>query len=132
MSSIPTAKSLYVKIKYLLSTPNVIANCSLMKTWNQLMSELSFPALDTLPTQGVRVFNLMLSVLCVSTRPTKALILGGCPVALVQHTVMIKYLVFWPLNSKNFLATIYLLMFLLISRVYEIMKNLKPLFHLTC
>ena len=116
LSSLPTARSLYMKAKKLLSN-NIKSNCNThlqtltvqckfadsaqledsCKTWNRLIAgfnpgQLSFllrAASDTLPKAvNLRRWRIQSDVhcmLCASSRPTTAHILGGCLVALTQQ-----------------------------------------------
>ena len=92
-------------------------------------------ASDTLPTVvNLRRWCIQSDVkctLCDSIRPTTAHILGDCPVALTQQKYTHRHdQVLYLLASKLKLVTIHLSMFLLTFRVYELVKHLKPLFHL--
>ena len=130
LSSLPTARSLYVTAKtQLLSEVKSTSEDHLQtlsvqckfadsaeletscRTWNRLLSsmhpgQLSFllrAASDTLPTaMNLRRWNIQCHakcVLCDSSRPTTAHVLGGCPVALSQerytyrHNLVIQSLV---------------------------------------
>ena len=130
LSSLPTARSLYVTAKtQLLSEAKSTSEDHLQtlsvqckfadsaeletscRTWNRLLSsmhpgQLSFllrAASDTLPTaMNLRRWNIQCHakcVLCDSSRPTTAHVLGGCPVALSQerytyrHDLVIQSLV---------------------------------------